>query len=246
MANRDCGTLAKHWHELESSGIPLEPMGRRVGVDAESAGGGLTIRNGRDSLRNEIRALNAGQVAYILSVFIRRGGPGETVIQDCWIAPPWDDPCFTLLEDPMVEGKHPAWYSFPGDTEQFGREEVINHRMNCVLSRGDIREGFLLAVGLRPSETFKNLAKIPITFRLVDQWDCRHSAELRVMMTGFSTRTKEIKKSARGSLFSRPDFITPSCSLVDSETHAVRVDPGRPDDDSVAGVGLVRNGRLKR
>jgi hypothetical protein len=245
MANRDFGALAKHWHELESSGIPLEPTGRRVGVDAESAGGRLTIRNGRDSLRNEIRALNSGQLAYILSVFIRRDGPGETAIQDCWIAPPWDDPCFTLLEDPMVEGKHPAWYSFPGDTEQFGREDVLNHRMNCLLSRGDIREGFLLAVGLRPSQTFKNLEKIPITFRLEDQWGFRHSAKLRVMMTGFSTRAKEIKKSARGSLFSRPDFITPSCSLVDSETDAVRVDPGRLDEDSVMGVRFARNGRPK-
>lgn len=88
MANRDYETLAKHWLELESSGTPLEPMEHRVGVDAVRAGGGLTIRNGRDSLRNEIRALNAGQVAYILSVFIRRDGPGETVVQDCWIAPP--------------------------------------------------------------------------------------------------------------------------------------------------------------
>lgn len=112
------------------------------------------------------------------------------------------------------------------------------------MSRGDFREGFLLAVGLRPSETFKNLEKIPITFRLEDQWDCRHFAVLRVMMTGFSTRAKEIKKSARGSLSFRPDFITPSCSLVDSETDAVRVDRGRPDEDSAMGVSFARNGRL--
>jgi hypothetical protein len=243
MANRDHGTLAKEWFELEASGTPLEPMEFRVGVEAGSAGSGVTIRNGRDSSRNEIRQLKGSQFAYILSVFIRCDRPGKIIIQDSWIATPWDDPCIEWLEDPTIERRHPGWYSFPGDTEQFAREEVLNHRINGVLSRGDIREGFLLAVGLRPPETFKNHEKIPITFRLVDQWDCRHSAELHVTMTRFSTRAKETNKSARGSLFSRPDFITPSCSLVDSETGAVGVDAGRPDEDSAMGVGLARNGR---
>jgi hypothetical protein len=214
MANRDFGALVRQWRELEASGIPLEPLENRVGLDVRSSGSGLTIRRGRDAARNEIRQLKGSVFAYIFSIFVRCDRPGKVIIWDSWIGTPWEDPCITLLEDPRAEGQHPGWYSFPCDTEEFAREEVINHRIHCVLPRGDIREGFLLAVGSTPPNKYRNNDKIPITFTLVDQWGCEHSARLHLSMTRFSARATAVSKSARGPLFSRPDIIAPRSSLV--------------------------------
>jgi hypothetical protein len=200
MAIRDFGALARQWRDLEAAGIPLEPLENRVGVDARSSGSGLTIRRGRDAWRSEIRELKDGRFAYILPVFIRRDRPGKTIIRDSWIEPPWLDTNVEWLEDPRDEGRHPAWYNFPGDTERFAREKVVNHRINCVLSRGNICEGLLLGVGLRPPEAFNNHQQIEITFGILDQWDCEPLAKLQMRMNRRPTRAKQINRSARGAL----------------------------------------------
>jgi hypothetical protein len=214
MANHDFRQLGTQWRELEASGIPLEPMEYRVGVDARSSGSGLTIRAGRDRWWSQIRELKDGSFAFILPVFVRRDRPGKTIIRDAWIGPPWIDPCIEWLEDPKGAGRHPAWYSFPGDTDQFARERVLNHRINCVLSCGDIREGLLLAVGSCPPETYKNDQQIEVTFEILDQWDCVYPTKLQMWMSRRSTRAKAISKSARSPLFSRRDAIAPARSLV--------------------------------
>ena len=123
------------------------------------------------------------------------------------------DNTLELLEDPKYEGKHPGYYSFPGDTERFPREEVLNHRVNCNLLRGDIREGLLLAVGSCPPETYKNRDKITVTFTVLDQWDREPFAQMQMQLDRFPTRVKAIHKSTRGPLLSRPDVIGPARSL---------------------------------
>jgi hypothetical protein len=136
MAMRDFGALAQQWRDLEAAGIPLEPLENRAGI-ARSPGRILTIRSGSHRLgTGEIRELRDGRFGFGVSVFIRRDSPGKTIIRDGWISPPWTDPSFEWLEDPKDSGQHPAWYSFPRDSEHFARVEVLNHRIRCVLSRG--------------------------------------------------------------------------------------------------------------
>ena len=213
MVIHDFGALARQWRDLEAAGIPLEPLENRVGVDSRHSGSGLTIRAGRDCGRSEIRELKNGRFAYILPVFIRRDLPGKTVIRECWISPPWMDNNIELLEDPKYEEKHPGYYTFPGDTERFPREEVLNHRVNCNLSRGDIRKGLLLAVGSCPPETFKNYDKIVVTFTVMDQWDDEPFAKMQMRLNRFPARVKASNKCTRGPLFSRRDVIGPARSL---------------------------------
>jgi hypothetical protein len=205
MAIRDIEALVRHWQDLEAADIPLEPLENRVGINTRNRGGGLTIRGGRDRWNCEIRELKDGTFAYILPVFIRRDFSGKTIIRDSWIEAPWPSAPIDFLEDPKDEGRHPRYYKFPGDTEHFMREKVLNHRMACVLSRGDIREGLLLGVGLRPPETYKNHCKIEVKFCVLDQWDVVHDAKLQMQIDRLPTRAKEIKKSKRGPLHSRPD-----------------------------------------
>jgi hypothetical protein len=210
MANSDIAALTRHWTELEAADIPLESLENRVGLDTRKRGAGLTIRPGRDRWRSEIRELKDGRFAYILPVFVRRDHPGKTVIRDCWVSPPWLDTNVTFVDDPM-EGKHPGYYNLPHQTERFLREQVLNHRINCTLSRGEIREGLLLAVGLRPPETYTNNQLIEVTVGVLDQWDVEHCAKVQTRMHRLPAR-KEIKKSKRGSLFSLRDVIPPQRS----------------------------------
>jgi hypothetical protein len=190
---RDIGALAQQWHNLEEAGIPLEPFENRAGI-ARSPGRILTIRSGSHRLgRSEIRELKDGRFGYILSVFVRRDSPGKTIIRDSWISPPWTDPTFEWLEDPKDLGQHPAWYTFPRDPERFARVEVLNHRIRCVLSRGDIREGLLLGVGCgRPPDMYKNNDKVPVALTMLDQWDFRHSEKLEMRMNRLPARAKAI------------------------------------------------------
>ena len=162
---RDSRALEQQWCDLIASGIPLEPAEYRVGIDARSSGG-LTIRSGCDVRRSEIRELKNGCFAYILPVFVRRDGPGKTIIREWWIQPPWPEGIL-LLDDPKDEGSHPAWYCFPGDAEQYARKDVLNHRANCVLAPGEICEGLLLGVGLRPPNTYKDCNRLQITFGIL-------------------------------------------------------------------------------
>ena len=214
MENNDFTKLRQQWRELEASGIPLEPMEYRVGGDARNSASGLTIRIGRDHLWSEIRELKNGSFAYILPVFIRRDHPGKTTIRDVWLTPPWDDLCVELLEDPKDSGRNPGWYAFPGDTERFERERVLNHRINCVLSRGDIREGLLLAIGSRPPEIYTNHQIIELIFGILDEWDRQHTAKLQMQLSRRSARAKMIHKSSRIPLFSRRDVPASARSLV--------------------------------
>jgi len=216
MSIRDFAALAQEWSDLEAAGIPLAPLEDRIGIDARRLGRALTIKGGSEHRgRNEIRELSHGRFGYILSVFVRRDLPGKTIIQDSWICPPWEDPTFEWLADPKDEGKHPGWYTFPGDTEQFARVEVLNHRINCSLSTGDFREGLLLGVGsLQPPITIKNYDKVAVTFTIVDQWDCRHRGEFQMRMSRLPVRAKETYKRRRPSLFSRPDIVAPRRSAI--------------------------------
>jgi hypothetical protein len=105
--------------------------------------------------------------------------------------------------------------------ERNGRPPVPNttgtsfHRINRVLSRGDIREGLLLGVGCeRPPDTYKNYDKVPITFTIVDQWDCRHPGKLQMRMNRLPARSKAICKRTRAPLLSCPDIVAPRRSLI--------------------------------
>ena len=204
---RDFAALAQQWRDLEEAGIPLEPLENRAGINARSSGHVLTIRSGAHHPgRSEIRELRDGRFAYILSVFVRRNLPGKTRVRDSWISPPWGDPTFEWLADPKDEGQHPGWYTFRGDTEQFARVEVLNHRIHSVLSRGDVREGLLLGVGCaRPPDRYKNCDKIPVTFTILDQWDCRHPENLQMRMNRLPTRTAAL---LRRWFASAPDVST--------------------------------------
>lgn len=193
MAKGDFGALAQQWRDLEAAGIPLEPLENRAGI-ARSPAGILTIRSGSHCPgRSEIRELKDGRFGYILSVFIRGDSPGKTFVRESWISPPWADPALELLEDPKHLGQHPGWYTFPRDTEQFARVEVINHRIRCVLSRGDVREGLLLGVGCgRPPDIYKHNDKVLVALALLDQWDFAHSEKLEVRMNRLAARAKAI------------------------------------------------------
>ena len=220
--------LLKHWHELEAAGIPLEPLENRVGIDPRKSGAGLTIRAGRDRWRSQIWELPNGCFGYVLPVFVRRDRPGKTIICDCWISPPWVETSIAWLEDPREEGQHPGWYDLPGDMERFARERVLNHRMHGFLSKGDIREGLLLAVGPRLPETYKHNDEVIITFTVLDRWDCEHSAKLPMRINRRAAQPKPSVRNKRGSLFSRRDVI-PERKAVNCTSGAYR---GRSQEES--------------
>jgi hypothetical protein len=151
--------------------------------------------------------LASGRFAFILPLFIRRDRPGKTIIVDAWIGTPWFDSTIDWLQDPRETGSDPGYhYRFPQDTEPFARKEVLNHRIYCTLSRGDIREGFLLAVGSAPPESYKHCDQVPITLGLVDQWDAEHRATFGFTISRRAARPREQKK-ARSPLFSCRDVI---------------------------------------
>ena len=212
MAIRDFEALARQWSELEAAGISLEPLENRIGVDARSSGSGLTIRRGRDIWGSEIRELQDGVFAYILPIFIRRDRPGKTIIRDSWIEAPWLGATIEFLEDPRIERKHPEWYNFPRETERYWREKVVNHRINRVLSCGNICEGLVLGLGPNPPEDYKNHQQVEVTFGILDQWDNEPSAKLKMRVNRRPARVKA--RSTRGPLLSRRDVIVPERSLV--------------------------------
>jgi hypothetical protein len=197
--------LAKHWDNLEATGVPLEPLEYRVGIGA--ANSALTIRAGRHPRRAEIMDLESGHSAFILPVFIRANGPGKTIICDASIGTLWPDTNIEWIDDPRESKSHPQYYCFPSDTEHFMREEVLNHRIKCNLPPGDIREGLLLAVGSRPPGEYLHQNQVPITLTLVDQWDFEHRATFRVRIGRRSTPSPERNVSKRGPLFSRRDIL---------------------------------------
>lgn len=214
MAIHDFAELLKERDDLEAAGIPLEPLENRVGRGTMDDGTDLTIRVGRERQLSVIRELKDGRFAYILPIFVRRDRPGKTIIRECWIEPPWLDTSVEFVEDPSSEERHPGYYNLPGNTERFMRESVLNHRMNGRLSRGDIREGFLLAVGSRPPETYKNHEKIEVAFGILDEWDHEHIEMLQMVLNRLPTRAKATSKSTRSPLLSRPDLISTANPLV--------------------------------
>jgi hypothetical protein len=212
MANRDVRQLVKDWIDLEAAGVPLEPPELRVGYDAQNSGAELTIKPGRDHWRAQIRELKGGRLAYILPIFVRRDRPGKTIIRDAWITAPWPD-TVELIGD-LKEGAKPAYYAFPDDAEIFQRDDVLNHRLHCVLARGDIREGLLLGLGSCPPDEFKNQSKIQVTFGILDQWDQEHPAKLELTLNRLPPRAKPMITSTRGPLLSRRDILPQTHPLV--------------------------------
>lgn len=209
---RDSGALAQQWRDLIASGIPLEPPEYRVELVARNSGTGLTISRGRDAWRSEIRELKNRSFALIVSVNIRCDLPRKTIIRQCFIETPWLE-VTELLEPPTDVRRNRSSYSFPKDTDFFACDEVLNHRLNCVLSRGDVREGLLLCVGWQLPDTYNNEDKISITLTLVDQLDHPHTAKLQVPIHRLSTRAKAITKSARVPLYPRGDDVAPMLSV---------------------------------
>lgn len=214
MATDKTDRLVEYWRELEDAGIPLEPRKFRVGVKPNA---GLMIRQMPTAYSEaEIRELNDGRVAYVLPVFIRRDEPGKTNVRGCTLDVPWDECVEWLDED---EKRNRGWYAFSRDyppKHEFPRETVLNHRMQCILSRGDIREGFLLAVGkVYPPETYRNGEIIPIRFSILDQWDCHPSVifELPLVRNPLArnlNRANQTPRAKRKPLFSCPDRIAPA------------------------------------
>ena len=211
-ADHDVRRLAQHWTDLEAASIPLEPPEYRVGLDARNPGAALTITPGRDHWRSEIRELKNGRFAYILPVFIRRDRPGKTIIRDAWIAAPWRD-FIELLADPK-EGPNSAYYAFPDDAESFPRKDVLNHRLHCVLARGDIREGLILGSGVVSARRIQGRKKIQVTLSILDQSDDERTATLEMKMNRIRRRAKPVITSARGPLLSRRDNLQPTRPLV--------------------------------
>jgi hypothetical protein len=209
---RDFGALAQQWRDLIASGIPLEPPEYRVGLDARSSGSGLTIRSGRDAWRSEIRELKNRTFALIVSVFIRWELSGRINIRECLIDLPWPAG-IELLEPPSDVGRNRSSYSFARDWDDFACEDVLNDRLNCVLSRGGILDGLLLGVGWQLPDTYNNGDKIPIALTLVDQWDSPHPASLEVPIHRLSTPAKAIKKRPRVPLFPSDDDVAPILSV---------------------------------
>jgi len=235
MANRDVRQLVKDWIDLEAAGVPLEPPELRVGYDAQNSGAELTIKPGRDHWRAQIRELKGGRLAYILPIFVRRDRPGKTIIRDAWIAAPWPD-TVELIGD-LKEGAKPAYYAFPGDAEIFQRDDVLNHRLHCVLARGDIREGLLLGLGSCLPDEFKDQSKIQVTFGILDQWDIEHSAKLEMKIRRLPPRAKPVITSTRGPLLSRRDILPSSSPLVaphdptaENRTRETAADQSTPKD----------------
>jgi hypothetical protein len=198
--------LNKYWRELEAAGIPLEPPKYRAVLEARHSGPALTVQQLGTCDDALIRELKDGRIAYVLRVFIRRNHPGKTIIRKIYLSPPWMDTDIEFLEDPLHLEQNRTRYSFPNETEQFGRAEVLNHRIPCTLARGEIREGLLLAVGLiPPPEKFRNNEKIRVTLTLVDQWDTEHPAALRMWLRRLPKRAQVIQKNRRGRLHDHPD-----------------------------------------
>jgi hypothetical protein len=205
VTNHDLGAIARRWHELEAAGIPLEPLEYRVGIDSSRAGRGLTIRGGYGNWKSEIRELKDGRFGYILPLFIRRDCPGKTIIRDIWIATPWPAGIIDLLEDPRDEGKHPRWYTLPGDTHRFFRESVLNHRFCRVLTPGSFCNGVLLGLGYRPPDVYKNHQLIEVTLGILDQWDNEIIRKFSMRLSWLAARPKQLLHGGRGPLLSRRD-----------------------------------------
>jgi len=238
MAIRDVQQLVKDWIDLEAAGVPLEPPELRVGYDAQNSGAALTIKPGRDHWRARIRELKGGRLAYILPIFVRRDRPGKTVIRDAWIAAPWPD-AVELIGD-LKEGAKPAYYAFPGYGEIFQREDVLNHRLHCVLARGENREGLLLGLGSCPPHKFKNQSKIQVTFGILDQWDIEHTAKLEMNMNWLPTQAKPVITSTRGPLLSRRDILSSSPPLVASHDPTAESRTGETADGQSTPKAVVR------
>ena len=211
MPIHNFGELLEGWGELEDAGIPLEPRKFRVGVKPNA---GLMIRQMPTEYGEaKIRELNDGRVAYVMPVFIRRDEPGKTIIRGCTLDVPWDESVEWLEED---QERNRGWYTFSRDyprKHEYARDTVLNHRMKCTLSRGDIREGPLLAVGkLRPPENYRNGQIIPIRFSILDQWDCYPSVTfelplVRNLLLRDLNRANQTPRAKRKPLLSCPDRI---------------------------------------
>jgi hypothetical protein len=206
MATHRLGRLVEDWNELEDADIPLEPLEFRVGIKPNA---GLTIRQMPTAYSEAVIREFSHCVAYVMPLFIRRDEPGKTIVRGCTLHVPWDEVEW-LEED---EKRNRGWYAFSRvhpPKHEYARDTVLNHRMKCILSLGDIREGLLLAVGkVRPPEMYRDGEIIPIRFSILDQWDCEPSVTFKLPLVRGRHRANETRRSKRGPLLSRPDYIAP-------------------------------------
>jgi len=207
MAIHRPGRLVEDWHELEDADIPLEPLEFRVGIKPNA---GLTIRQMPTAYSEAVIREFGHCVAYVMPLFIRRDEPAKTIVRDCKLHVPWDDSVEWLDEDKKINR---GWYAFSRvypPKHEYARDTVLNHRMKCILSLGDIRDPHQHAVGkVRPPETYRNGEIIPIRFSILDQWDCEPSVTFQLPLVRGHHRANEIRRSKRGPLLSRPDYIAP-------------------------------------
>jgi hypothetical protein len=197
----------------KDAGVPLEPRKFRVGAKLNA---GLMIRQmPTEYSEAKIRELNDGRVGYVMPVFIRRDEPGKTIVRACTLDVPWDE-CVEWLDEDKKRNR--GWYTFSRDyppKHEYARNTVLNHRMKCVLSRGDIREGLLLAVGkVRPPETYRHGEIVPISFSILDQWDCHPSVIFQLPLernplARYLNRANQSSRAKRKPLFDCPDRIPP-------------------------------------
>ena len=212
MGNMECQELLKIWGDLESQGIPLEPMEYRTSTKCSRVHRGLVIEQIGDLSGNIIFELDNHQTGYVLNPSILCDLPGETFVMDCWIEAPWEEEFFELLSDPAENGSRSVAYSF-SKTWEYPRSEVINHRLKGALRRGSVREGLLLGVGwARLPETYREGAQIPITLNILDQWGRIHFSLFTMWLVNRVPLQKPIRrKNAREGLFSKRDRIYPLC-----------------------------------
>lgn len=202
--------LLGRWHELEASGVPLEPMRYRTGFDGRDSSKGLVIEQQGERASNIIFVLkNYCPIQYMLDPFIRCDLPGETVIRDVGLVVPWKaDLLFQWLPDPAEEGPKDAPYLFPGKNPiPYPRDKVLNHKMCRVLRRGGVLQGLLLGVGYTPPpKRYSDGAEIEIILEIVDHWGHLHSAPFLMWLHRSVTRGRPIRKTrVREKLYDTAD-----------------------------------------
>lgn len=240
MKTHRIGQLFEDWRDLEETGTPLEPFKFRVGLNLN---GGMTIRQFDAPYENGIRELRSGRVAYVIPIFIRRDEPGKTIIRNLSLHVPWDDSIEWLDEG---TGRNLGWYTFSKQTDppihEYARNTVLNHRITCTLSRGDIREGLLLAVGhVRPPEIYRDGGIIPITLTILDQWDCELPAIFKLRLERCVALYKDNEMSTRERLRSRrAKFAAELKAAADRMDAEEILEPGNSHHDQGEGRGRQR------
>ena len=194
---------------IRAAGIP-------IGIEEDDEPGGhheereLFIRQVGGVLESSVDDSDGGLTQYIISVRITSNLPGRFAISSFGLEPPFQDPFFHLLEDPLEVGGPRNTYRFPGSNLEFNRREVINHYADVrrTLSRGQSVQGLLLGVGFEPipDRTWpENL--MPAFLKVFDQFEREYPGpvSLWVFRSQKLLRRTETKARRKG-LFDWPDW----------------------------------------